>query len=119
MDWIKEMLSQFLQQYPKLRVDFWVIIGFIGQAMFTMRFLIQWIASEKEKQSVIPVSFWYFSLGGGLILLAYAIHQMDPVFILAYLPGNFIYFRNLYFIGKKRQSVPLPTIQHEKRNSCP
>ena len=119
MDWIKEVLSQFLQQCPKLRIDFWVIIGFVGQAMFTMRFLIQWIASEKEKQSVIPVSFWYFSLGGGLILLAYAIHQMDPVFILAYLPGNFIYFRNLYFISKKKQGIPLPTIQHEKRNSCP
>jgi lipid-A-disaccharide synthase-like uncharacterized protein len=106
MDWIKEILSNFAQQYPKFKIDFWIIFGFIGQAMFTMRFFLQWIASEKRKESVIPVSFWYFSLGGGLILLAYAIHRMDPVFILAYLPGNFIYFRNLYFIYKKRVSPP-------------
>ncbi len=90
-------------KYPTFKLDFWLIFGFIGQAMFTMRFLVQWIASEKKKESVIPVSFWYFSLGGGLIVLAYAIHRMDPVFILAYLPGNFIYFRNLWFIYKKKK----------------
>jgi lipid-A-disaccharide synthase-like uncharacterized protein len=118
MDWIKEVLSNFLQQYPKFRIDFWVILGFIGQALFTMRFLIQWVASEKKKESVIPVSFWYFSLVGGLILLAYAMHRTDPVFILAYLPGNFIYFRNLYLIRKKQPSVQLSTTQQEKRNLC-
>ena len=105
MDWIKEVLSNVVQQYPQFRIDFWVIFGFFGQAMFTMRFLIQWIASEKKKESVIPVSFWYFSLGGGLILLAYAFHRMDPVFILAYLPGNFIYFRNLYLIHEKKEKT--------------
>jgi len=118
MDWIKEVLSTFAQQYSKFQLDFWIILGFIGQAMFTLRFLIQWVASERKKKSVIPVSFWYFSLGGGLILLAYAIHRTDPVFILAYLPGNFIYFRNLYLIRKKQQSVQLPTTQQEKRNLC-
>ena len=107
MDWIKEVLSNFVGQHPKFQVDFWVIFGFIGQAMFTMRFFIQWIASEKRKQSVIPVSFWYFSLGGGLILLSYAIHRMDPVFILAYLPGNFIYFRNLYFVYRRKEPSSL------------
>jgi lipid-A-disaccharide synthase-like uncharacterized protein len=111
MDWIKEVLSNFLQEYPKFRPDFWIIFGFIGQTMFTVRFLMQWIASEKKKESVIPVSFWYFSLGGGMILLGYAIHRMDPVFILAYLPGIFIYFRNLHFINKKRQSVQHPSIE--------
>jgi lipid-A-disaccharide synthase-like uncharacterized protein len=105
MDWIKELLSDFFKHYPMFTIDFWIVFGFIGQAMFTMRFVIQWIASEKQKESVIPVSFWYFSLGGGLILLAYAVHRMDPVFILAYLPGNFIYLRNLYFIHKKRQGL--------------
>jgi lipid-A-disaccharide synthase-like uncharacterized protein len=90
-------------KYPKFQLDFWLIFGFIGQAMFTMRFIVQWIASEKKKESIIPVSFWYFSLAGGLIVLFYAIHRMDPVFILAYLPGNFIYFRNLYFIYKKKR----------------
>ena len=90
-------------KYPKFQLDFWLILGFIGQVMFTMRFIIQWIASEKKKESIIPISFWYFSLIGGLIVLFYAIHRMDPVFILAYLPGNFIYFRNLYFIYKKKR----------------
>jgi len=116
MDWIKEVLSTFAQQYPKFQLDSWIILGFIGQAMFTLRFLIQWIASEKKKESVVPASFWYFSLGGGLILLAYAIHRTDPVFILAYLPGNFIYFRNLCLIRKKQQNVQLHTMQEEKRD---
>jgi lipid-A-disaccharide synthase-like uncharacterized protein len=90
-------------RYPKFHLDFWLIFGFIGQLMFTMRFIVQWIASERKKESVIPVSFWYFSLAGGLIVLAYAIFRMDPIFILAYLPGNFIYLRNLYFIYKKER----------------
>ena len=90
-------------KYPKFQLDFWLILGFIGQVMFTMRFIIQWIASEKKKESIIPISFWYFSLIGGLVVLFYAIHRMDPVFILAYLPGNLIYFRNLYFIYKKKR----------------
>ena len=106
MDWIKQMLSNFAHQYPAFNLDFWIIFGFFGQAMFTMRFFLQWIASEKRKESVIPVSFWYFSLGGGLVLLAYAIHRMDPVFILAYLPGNFIYLRNLWFIHRKKRTSP-------------
>ena len=106
MEWIKNLLSNLAQQYPQFKIDFWIIFGFIGQLMFTMRFFLQWIVSEKKKESVIPVSFWYFSLAGGLMLLAYACHRMDPVFILAYLPGNFIYFRNLYFIYKKKKTSP-------------
>jgi lipid-A-disaccharide synthase-like uncharacterized protein len=100
------LVTDFFQdlslRYPKFQLDFWVLFGFMGQAMFTMRFVVQWIASEKRKESVIPVAFWYFSLGGGLILLAYAIRQMDPVFIAAYLLNPIIYFRNLYFIYKKK-----------------
>jgi lipid-A-disaccharide synthase-like uncharacterized protein len=92
-------------RYPGFRLDFWVVFGFLGQAMFTMRFVVQWIASEKRKESVIPVAFWYFSLGGGLILLAYAIRQMDPVFIAAYLLNPVIYFRNVYFIYRKKNSA--------------
>ena len=105
MDWIKEIVSTFARYYPKFDIDFWIIVGLIGQAMFSMRFFIQWIATEKKKESVIPVSFWYFSLVGGLVLLTYAIHREDPVFIVAYLPGNLIYFRNLYLIRKKQQRV--------------
>ncbi len=77
----------------------WLAIGFSGQTLFSMRFLIQWLTSERKKQSVIPVSFWYFSIFGGIVLLAYAIHKMDPVFILGQLTGIFIYARNLYFIS--------------------
>ena len=81
----------------------WLGIGFLGQAMFFMRFFIQWLHSEREKRSVIPVAFWYFSLGGGVILLAYAIHRQDPVFILGQGTGLIIYLRNMYFIAAERK----------------
>ena len=81
----------------------WLAIGFGGQGLFSMRFLIQWWRSERARRSVIPVAFWYFSLGGGLTLLAYSIHKHDPVFILGQLTGVFIYARNLYFIHRGRQ----------------
>jgi len=80
----------------------WLGIGLLGQAMFSARFLVQWIASERRKQSVIPAPFWYFSIGGGLTLLAYAIYRLDPVFILGQSAGVFIYARNLYFIRRAR-----------------
>ena len=97
-------------RYPRFELNFWLIFGFIGQLMFTLRFIVQWIASEKKKESVIPVAFWYLSLAGGLIVLLYAIYRMDPVFILAYVPGNFVYLRNLYFIYKKKKvSSPIVT----------
>lgn len=78
----------------------WLGIGFLGQAMFSLRFLIQWIHSERQRRSVIPVAFWYFSVAGGAILLAYALYRMDPVFILGQGAGLLIYGRNLYFIRK-------------------
>lgn len=81
----------------------WVLVGLGGQIMFMMRFLIQWIVSEKAKKSVIPVSFWWFSIAGAAILLAYAIYRKDPVFILGQSLGFFIYTRNLWFIYKERQ----------------
>ena len=76
----------------------WIGIGLAGQALFFSRFLVQWIASERRRASVIPNAFWFFSLGGGLVLLAYAIHRRDPVFILGQSTGAFIYLRNLWFI---------------------
>ncbi|OFW86990.1 MAG: hypothetical protein A3J37_05245 [Alphaproteobacteria bacterium RIFCSPHIGHO2_12_FULL_45_9] len=78
----------------------WLTIGFLGQGMFFMRFLVQWIASEKERKSVIPQSFWYFSIAGSLILLAYAIWRQDPVIMLGQSTGFIIYFRNLYLIHR-------------------
>jgi lipid-A-disaccharide synthase-like uncharacterized protein len=80
----------------------WLIIGFIGQALFSMRFLLQWVASERKGESVIPTLFWYFSLAGGLTLLAYAIYKQDPVFILGQSAGALIYIRNLVLIFRKK-----------------
>ncbi|BAW81101.1 lipid A biosynthesis-like protein [Candidatus Nitrosoglobus terrae] len=76
----------------------WIGFGLLGQALFSARFLIQWIASERDKCSHIPVSFWYFSIMGGIMLLIYAIYREDPVFILGQAAGIFIYSRNLYLI---------------------
>ena len=76
----------------------WLAVGFLGQAMFSMRFLVQWIYSERQRRSIIPIAFWYFSVAGGAILLAYALYRQDPVFILGQGGGLLIYGRNLYFI---------------------
>lgn len=81
----------------------WLTVGFAGQALFSMRFLVQWLASERERRSVVPLSFWYFSVLGGLTLLAYALYRADPVFILGQLGGVFIYGRNLHFILLERR----------------
>lgn len=78
----------------------WVGVGLFGQGLFSARFIVQWIASERRKQSVVPREFWYLSLAGALVTLSYAIYRLDPVFILGYLPGLFVYARNLYFIHK-------------------
>jgi lipid-A-disaccharide synthase-like uncharacterized protein len=84
---------------------FWLAIGFAGQALFSARFLVQWVSSERRKRSVIPVAFWYFSLAGGATLFAYALHIGDPVFILGQSMGVLIYSRNLYFILKERRQL--------------
>jgi lipid-A-disaccharide synthase-like uncharacterized protein len=86
----------------------WLGLGLLGQAMFSARFLVQWIASERRKQSVVPVHFWYFSIGGGLALLAYAIYRVDPVFIIGQATGLFVYLRNLYFIHRPRAGMASP-----------
>ena len=73
----------------------WLGIGLLGQAMFFSRFLVQWLASERAKRSVFPMAFWYLSLAGGVLLLAYAIWRQDPVFILGQTTGAAIYLRNI------------------------
>jgi lipid-A-disaccharide synthase-like uncharacterized protein len=81
----------------------WLAVGFIGQGLFSARFLVQWLQSERMRKSVIPVAFWYFSLAGGVTLLAYAIWRQDPVFIVGQGAGLIIYARNLYFIWRERR----------------
>jgi lipid-A-disaccharide synthase-like uncharacterized protein len=78
----------------------WLGIGLLGQALFSARFLVQWIATERTRRSVLPREFWYFSVAGGLTLLAYAVHRLDPVFIIGQAAGLFVYTRNLYFINR-------------------
>jgi len=81
----------------------WLALGFAGQALFSARFLVQWVYSERHKQSLIPEVFWYFSLAGGATLFIYALHIGDPVFILGQSAGVLIYSRNLYFIHRQRR----------------
>lgn len=83
----------------------WLIIGFTGQALFSARFFVQWLYSERHKRSVIPIAFWYFSLAGGATLFTYALHIGDPVFILGQSMGVLIYSRNLYFIHKEHRQL--------------
>lgn len=82
----------------------WLGIGTFAQLLFSMRFIVQWIASEKVRRSIVPETFWYFSMGGGVMLLAYAIHRVDPVFILGQAMGVVIYSRNIYFIYAHRKN---------------
>lgn len=85
-------------------VEFWwVVFGLAGQMLFMGRFLVQWIASERQGRSVIPIAFWYFSIGGGVMLFAYACYRADPVFILGQSVGVFIYARNLWLIRAERR----------------
>jgi lipid-A-disaccharide synthase-like uncharacterized protein len=86
----------------------WLVIGFGGQALFMARFLVQWLVSERERRSVIPISFWYFSIGGALVLLVYALHRRDPVFIAGQSLGVVIYVRNLHLIRLERSSARQP-----------
>lgn len=80
----------------------WLAVGLAGQLMFTARFIVQWVASERAGKSVMPVAFWYLSIVGGLIVLAYGLHKVDLVIILGQLPGVIVYSRNLWLIRKGR-----------------
>ncbi|SFC65770.1 lipid-A-disaccharide synthase N-terminal domain-containing protein [Tropicimonas isoalkanivorans] len=98
------------QLFRILHVDgwpefWWVMIGLGGQLLFTARFLVQWIASERVGRSVVPLAFWYLSIGGGLVLLTYALYRRDPVFILGQAMGIFIYGRNLWLIHAEQRRL--------------
>jgi lipid-A-disaccharide synthase-like uncharacterized protein len=87
-----------------MTTSFWLVLGFVAQALFASRFIVQWISSERAGQSVVPIAFWYLSLGGALLLLIYAIYRKDPVFIIGQSVGGFIYARNLALIARKGSS---------------
>ena len=90
----------FIEQF-----NLWILFGFVAQVMFMMRFLVQWIASERARRSVMPVAFWFFSVAGGALLFIYAIHREDPVFIAGQGIGLFIYLRNLWLIHRERRRL--------------
>jgi lipid-A-disaccharide synthase-like uncharacterized protein len=82
----------------------WLLVGLLGQLAFTARFIVQWVASERARASVMPVAFWYLSIIGGLVVLAYGIHKLDLVIILGQLPGVVVYSRNLWLIHKGKRA---------------
>lgn len=98
-------LSSYLQTLID-NFDTWVVFGLFGQSMFFLRFFVQWLVSEREKRSVIPMAFWYFSIAGALIVLAYGVRKADPVLILGQSAGLVVYLRNLWLIYRGRRAVP-------------
>ena len=98
-------LAGWLHAVFVMQFDAWIVLGFIAQALFMMRFVVQWVASERARRSVVPIAFWFFSLGGGTLLLIYAIQRQDPVFILGQGLGLFIYIRNLWLIANERKGM--------------
>ncbi len=83
----------------------WLGIGFLGQSLFFSRWLLQWFSSERREESHIPISFWYLSLAGSIIVLAYAIHKIDPVFIAGQSVGTVVYVRNLILLYRAKKRV--------------
>jgi len=92
-----------------MNINGWVLFGFLGQAAFSARFLVQWIVSEKKKESTIPIVFWYLSLVGGFILFIYALHQRDLVFSVGQGSGVVVYLRNLILIQRKKRDQAAQT----------
>jgi|SRR6185312_12844908 len=100
---LQHVVGKFLHEVFVVDFSWWVVLGFTAQLMFTGRFLVQWIESERQGKSVIPIAFWLFSIAGGLMLLAYALYRRDPVFILGQAFGVFVYARNLYLVLRERK----------------
>jgi len=104
-----------LAAYEKI----WMGVGFLGQGIFTARFLVQWAASEKRRDSVVPVAFWWISLFGGLTLLAYTVHKQDPPLILGQAMGLVIYVRNLMLVSKARRRAARRRLRGEPAAAVP
>ena len=104
MEWLWHLIGTWMTMWANLPLaeKIWIGVGFIGQAVFGMRFVVQWIATERHKKSVVPVAFWYMSLIGSVIVLTYVIYRRDPVLIPSFSLNLLIYMRNLYFIHRKK-----------------
>jgi lipid-A-disaccharide synthase-like uncharacterized protein len=102
---LSQAVGDYLQNVFVVRLNWWVLLGYAGQVLFGMRFIVQWLASERAGRSVMPVAFWFFSICGGALLLAYALYIRDPVFIIGQGLGLFVYLRNLHFIFREQKAV--------------
>jgi lipid-A-disaccharide synthase-like uncharacterized protein len=102
-------MEEWLQIILSKVADPWFALGIVGQLMFSGRFLVQWLVSEKQSKSVVPIAFWYFSIGGGICLFVYGIKQAEPIIILGQSIGLLIYARNLYFIRRERKTQKAET----------
>uniref|UniRef100_Q07N20 Lipid A biosynthesis domain protein n=1 Tax=Rhodopseudomonas palustris (strain BisA53) TaxID=316055 RepID=Q07N20_RHOP5 len=98
-------LHEYLYDVFVAKFDFWLAFGLVAQLLFTARFLVQWISSERAGQSVVPMAFWFFSMGGGLMTLIYGIVKREPVIILGQSMATLIYIRNIMLIVKNRASA--------------
>jgi len=110
---LRDILAWFFPDGISTAEMLLLVLGFVAQAMFSGRFLVQWLVSEKKRESVIPLAFWYLSLAGGILLFCYALMRKDPVIMLGQGTGIFIYTRNLYLIYRKRladATAPPPTL---------
>jgi lipid-A-disaccharide synthase-like uncharacterized protein len=100
---LTRVIGDYLHEVFVAQLDWWVALGFVAQLLFTARFLVQWIESERKNKMVIPIAFWFFSIGGGVLLLIYALYRRDPVFIAGQAFGVFVYARNLHFELRDRR----------------
>ena len=99
---LSRVLGAYFHEVFVQKFEWLVLLGYVAQAMFTMRFVVQWIASERANKSIIPMAFWFFSIAGGLMLFGYALYIKDPVFILGQGFGVFVYARNIHFVLRDR-----------------
>ena len=102
---LSRAVGSYLEDVFVVRADWWVVLGFVAQGLFTLRFIVQWIASERAGHSVIPMAFWIFSICGGALLLIYALYRRDVVFIAGQAFSFFVYARNLYFVTRDRRAT--------------
>lgn len=100
---IGQAISEYVYDVFVLKFDFWLLFGIVAQLLFTARFLVQWLASEKQGQSVMPLAFWYFSMAGGMMTLIYGIVRREPIIIMGQVLAIFIYLRNLILIFRNRR----------------
>ena len=107
---ISHSVGDYLYNVFFLNLNWIVLVGYVGQSLFAMRFVVQWIATERARKSVFPVAFWFFSIGGGLLSFVYALTIRDPVFILGQGFGVFVYLRNLYFVYHERRTSNLKAV---------